>query len=157
MAQLLPFHTSARVWTVPPLLNCPTASQADAGGQERPGGGPAPGSGMLTIVHAVPLRVSDSRLPSTLPTATHEAVAGHDTALSVQLVPAAGVVCCSQLAEAGCATTRTADTTSAAAIAIRLIAVFTPRSYRWSGGCEASAMLMVRKGSPARTPAARRA
>jgi hypothetical protein len=87
---------------------------------------------MLTIVHVLPLRVSDSRLPSTFPTATHDVVAVHDTALNVQLFPAVGVVCCSQLAEAGCAVTRTADTTRAAVTANRFIAIVTPPEFRWS-------------------------
>jgi len=67
-----------------------------------------------------------------------------------------GVFCCCQLAEAGYAMTRMADTTSAAVIAIRINVVVTPRviagrvGVKWRHADDA-------KGSPARTPAARRA
>jgi hypothetical protein len=84
---------------------------------------------MLSTVHVLPLRLSASR-PVALPTAMHEAVAVQDTALNCQTdaPETGGVVCCSQLADAGCAITRTAVTTSAAVIAIRFIAIAIPRS-----------------------------
>ena len=67
--------------------------------------------------------------PPTVPTATQEAVAVHDTALNCQVVPGppgGGVGWSSQLAEAGCAITKTADATSAAVTANRFIAIVTP-------------------------------
>src|SRR6266480_5741483 len=115
--QELPFHTSARVSVVPPLSNRPTASQNDDDVHEMPGSCPPPGSGILTIVQVLPLRLSERRLLLTFPTAIQVAVPVQDTAdrLQVGFDPdGVGVFCCCQLAEAGCAITRTADTTSAA-------------------------------------------
>src|SRR5215469_5412932 len=55
IVQLLPFHSSASVCLLPPLLHCPPASQDDDDVHQRPGSCPAPGSGMLTIVQVLPL------------------------------------------------------------------------------------------------------
>lgn len=122
--QELPFHSSASVCVVPPLSNRPTASQDDDDVHQMPGSCPPPGSGMLTIVQVLPLRLSARRLLLTVPTAMQVAVPVQDTADSPQVgfVPdGTGVFCCCQLARAGCAITRTADTTSAAVTASRLI------------------------------------
>src|SRR5215472_3487088 len=154
--QLLPFHASASVSVAPPLSNRPTASQDDDDAHQMPGSCPAPGSGMLTIVQVLPLRLSERRLLSTFPTAMQVAVPVQDTPDRPQVgfVPdGVGVFCCCQLAEAGCATTRTADTTSAAVIASRFIAIDTPPEFRvgtvpWAR-CHAG---HAWQGSPARTP-----
>src|SRR6516164_5668612 len=133
--QELPFHSSASVSVVPPLSNCPTASQDDDDVHQMPGSCPAPGSGMPTIVQVLPLRLSERRLLSTFPTAMQVAVPVQDTALSDQVgfdPDGAGVDCCIQLAEAGCAITRTVDTTSAAVTANRFIASSLPQELRWS-------------------------
>ena len=45
---------------------------------------PPPGSGMLTTVQVLPLRLSASR-PVALPTAMHDVVAVQDTALNCQI------------------------------------------------------------------------
>jgi hypothetical protein len=63
-----------------------------------------------------------------------------------------GVSCCCQLAEAGCAITRTADTTSAAVIANRFIAIVTPQEFRWSVPWARCHARYAWQGSPARTP-----
>src|SRR5215472_815391 len=153
--QELPFHTSASVSVVPPLSNCPTASQDDDDVHQMPGSCAPPGSGMLTIVQVLPLRLSESRLLPTFPTAMQVAVPVQDTALSDQVgfdPDGVGVLCCCQLAEAGCAITRTPDTTSAAVTANRFIASSLPQEFRWSvpwARCHARYAWL---GSPARTP-----
>src|SRR5215467_14491339 len=140
MLQVLPFHASASVSVAPPLSNRPTASQDDDDAHQMPGSCPAPGSGMLTIVQVLPLRLSERRLLSTFPTAMQVAVPVQDTPDRPQggFDPdGVGVSCCCQLAEAGCAITRTADTTSAAVIAIRFIASSLPQEF--DGRCRGRA------------------
>ncbi len=92
--------------------------------------------GMLTIVQVLPLRVSDSSVVPTVPTATHVLVAVQDTAVNCQVVPGppgGGVGWSSQLAAAGWAITRTVDTTSAAVTANRFIAIVTPPEFSMVG------------------------
>src|SRR5215471_9424206 len=140
---------------MPPLLNCPTASQDDDDVHQMPGSCPAPGSGMLTIVQVLPLRLSERRLLSTFPTAMQVAVPVQDTADRPQVgfdPGGVGVSCCCQLAEAGCAITRTADTTRAAVTANRFIASSLPQEFRWSVPWARCHTRDVWLGSPARTP-----
>ncbi len=120
---------------VPPLLKLPTASHADADLHEMPLSWPAPGSGMLTTVQVLPVRLSASR-PVAFPTAMHEVVDVQDTALKSQTdaPDGTGVFCCSQLAAAGCAASSTPVSTRAAVTTNRLINIVTPRSFRCSGG-----------------------
>jgi hypothetical protein len=88
---------------------------------------------MLTTVQVLPLRLSASR-PVAFPTAMQEVVDVQDTAVKshTDAPEGTGVPCCSQLAEAGCAITRTADATSAAVTTSRFIGIVTPRSFRCS-------------------------
>ena len=124
MDQLPPAHTSASVSTVAPLVNSPTASHTVADGHEMPLSCPAPGSGMVTTVHVLPLRVSARRWLSAFPTAMQAPGDVHATALRSQTDAPCGIAvpCCSQLAVAGWATISARGTTSAAVITSRFMA-----------------------------------
>ncbi len=134
---------------VPPLPKLPTASHDDAVLQEMPLSWPAPGSGMLTIVQVLPLRLSASRLLA-FPTAMQEVVDAQETAVKshTDAPEGAGVLCCSQLAAAGCAITSTADIASAAVTTNRFIAIVTPRSSMVRCRGRAAMLMMARIASP---------
>ena len=68
---------------VPPLSKLPTASHAEADVHEMPVSWPPPGSGMVSTVHVLPLRLSASS-PVALPTAMQDVVEVQDTALNCQ-------------------------------------------------------------------------
>jgi hypothetical protein len=101
-----------------------------------PGRWPPPGSGRLTIVQVSPLRVSERRLPLTLPTLMQVVTPVQDTALRLQVgfVPeGAGVLCCRQLAAAGAASTSTADAASAVIERSLFTAIIVPPDGCWLG------------------------
>jgi len=109
----------------------PTAAHAVADVQEIALSCASPGSGIVTVIHVDPLRLSARRwvppLSWKLPTAMHLSGEVQATPFSTEVAPGGRATpCCSQLpASAGCATMTAAATTSPATRAGRLT-VITP-------------------------------